>query len=195
MRSTSKGLTVWNNTSDNFDHTQLAANWDLVDAYWIGFDATTQLPKRITTVSTVPTSATAGDLCMLTAPATSGTATLPAWSLLRYDGSQWLPVGDVAIQTTIPSSAFAGQVIVLSNATSEFAKWSVLRFDGTKWDHVGMFGYVDTGTAPNNIKGAQIAGDVYVNTSSRGIVMPDRLTGTLYRVYINNQQLTLEPVF
>jgi hypothetical protein len=190
MRTTAHGLTVWNNTSDNFDHTQLAANWDLIDSYWTGFDTTTQLPNRIATVTTLPVSPTAGQLVM---PIVN-IGSLPAYCMARYDGSQWLPVGIASIQGTLPSSPVAGQIVILSAATSNFSAWSTVRFDGTNWDHVGAFGYVNTGSGALNIKGAQITGDVYVNTSARGLVLVDRITGLKYRLYINNTALTLESV-
>lgn len=194
MRNTAHGLIVWNNTTDNFDHTELAANWDLIDSYWVGFDSVTALPKKITTVSSLPSSPQAGDLCMLTVSVISGGVSLPAWSLLRYDGAQWLPVGDVNVQNALPSSPFSGEIVVLSAATSQFPAWSVVRYDGLNWNHVGIFGYANTGSGAGNIKGAQINGDVYVNTAARGLVLVDRATGLTYRVYINNSTLTLESV-
>lgn len=190
MRSTSKGLTVWNDTTDNFDHTELAANWDLIDSYWVGFDSATQKVKQVSSGSAFPSSPTAGDLFM----PTQNIGNIPAYALARYDGSSWLTVGVITIQSSLPSSPFAGELVVLSSSTTNFAAWSVVRWDGSKWDHVGVFGYVNTGAAANNIKGAQLAGDVYVNTSSRGIVLVDRATGSKYRVYINNAALTLEAV-
>lgn len=190
MRSTSKGLTVWADSLDTFSHSQLAANWDLIDSYWVGFDSTTQKVKQVSGGSTLPVSPTAGDLFM----PTQNIGNIPAYALARYDGSNWLTVGVITIQSSLPASPFTGEVIVLSASTTEFAAWSVVRWDGSKWDHVGIFGYVDTGAGALNIKGAQIAGDVYVNTSSRGIVLVDRATGSKYRVYVNNAALTLEAV-
>ena len=190
MRTTAHGLTVWNNTTDNFDHTQLAANWDLVDSYWVGFDSATQKVKQVSSGTALPVSPTAGDLFMPTV----AIGNLPAYALVRYDGTNWLTVGVITIQSSLPTSPFTGEVVVLSASTTNFNAWSVVRYDGTKWDHVGVFGYVNTGAAANNIKGAQIAGDVYVNTSSRGVVLVDRATGSKYRVYVNNAALTLEAV-
>ena len=190
MRTTAHGLTVWNDTTDNFDHTALAANWDLIDAYWVGFDSTTQKPKQVAGGPTLPVSPSAGDLFMPTA----NIGNLPAYALIRYDGTNWLTVGVITIQGSLPSSPFTGEVVVLSAGTTNFDAWSVVRYDGTKWDHVGIFGYVNTGAGALNIKGAQLGGDVYVNTSSRGVVLVDRATGTKYRVYVNNAALTLEAV-
>jgi hypothetical protein len=113
---------------------------------------------------------------------------------VRYDGSTWLTVGVITIQGSLPSTPYAGEVIVLSAGTTNFNAWDVVRYDGTKWDYVGVFGFVNTGAASNNIKGAQINGDVYVNTSSRGIVMVDRATGSKYRAYINNGAWAFEAV-
>ena len=190
MRTTSRGLTVWNNSSDSFNHTQLAANWDLIDSYWQGIDPTTQLPYRIRTASSLPAGAAAGDLVMLT----TNVGNFPAYSMARYDGSQWLPVGMASVQGTLPGAPTAGQIVILSSATSNFAAWSAVRWDGTKWDHVGIFGYVNTGGAANNIVGAQLAGDVFVTTSARGLVLTDRVTGAHYRLYISNAVVTLEGV-
>lgn len=190
MRTTSKGLTVWNDSTDNFDHTELAANWDLIDSYWVGFDPATQLPKRISGGTTLPSSPSAGDLFMPTVAISN----FPAYALIRYDGSNWLTVGVVTIQGGLPTTPYTGEVVILSAGTTNFDAWSVVRYDGSKWDYVGIFGYVNTGAGATNIKGAQIAGDVFVNTSSRGIVMVDRATGSKYRAYINNGAWAFEAV-
>lgn len=190
MRHTSKGLTVWNNSSDNFDHTQLAANWDLIDSFWAGFDPSTQMPNRISTVAALPSSPVAGQMCMLSV----NVGNLPAYSLIRYDGTQWLAVGAVSIQGSLPASPVSGQIVVLSTATTNFPQWSMVRYNGTTWDHVGIFGYVNTGAGSTNIKGAQINGDVYVNAATRGFVLVDRVTGLKYRLVVNNAALSLEAV-
>jgi len=190
MRHTSKGLTVWNNSSDNFDHTALAANWDLIDSYWAGFDSNTQLPNRISTVTTFPSSPTAGQLVMPTV----NIGNIPAYSLARYDGTQWLQVGDVTIQSTLPATPTSGQIVVLSTATTNFPAWSTVRYDGSAWNYVGVFGYVNTGTGSTHMQGARISGDVYIDTATRGLILVDRVTGAKTRIYLSNGSWGFEAV-
>lgn len=185
-RTTAKGFFVWDLTTDAFNHTQLAANWDLVDAQ---LDVP---PKQVEILATVPTSGNfAGRLVMLSA-AVSG---FPAWTLIRYDGSAWRAVGPLEILPTVPTSGnYAGRVIILSAADSGFDAWSVIRYNGTTWATVGGFSQVNTGAGALNIKGLQTAEDVYWNASARGPVLVDRTDGSKWRIFIQSGKLLHEAV-
>lgn len=189
-RTTSKGLFVWDLTTDSFNHSQLAANWDLVDAYWVGFDSTTKLPKRINTTATFPVGGTAGDLAMLTGTSSG----YQPYTLLKYDGVNWRPTS-IEYAPTVPSLGnFAGRTVILTAANSGFNAYDMIRYDGVAWSTVGGFGNVSTGGGALNISGLQIAGDVYISSGSRGLVLTDRTTANKYRLYIDNGDLRLEKV-
>lgn len=191
-RTTSKGLTVWNLTTDPFDHNQLAANWDLIDSLF------SQSGKAIQTVSTLTPGAggpqtplNAGDLVMTN----STVGGFPAWTLLRYDGSGWESVGPIEVQSSLPvSNLYNGRVVVLSAATTNFSAWTAVRYNGSSWDYLSPFGYVNTGNGAANIQGVQINGDVYLNSGSRGIVLVDRTSTTKYRLYIDKGVVRIEAV-
>lgn len=191
MRTTSKGLQVWDLTTDAYSHTQLAANWDLIDSYLAAFDSTTKLPKQINTSATLPGSPVAGDLCMLTAAA-SGFA---AWTVIRYDGSAWRAVGPMEILSAVPTLGnYAGRIVILSGASGGFAAWSVIRYDGSTWAIVGGFSNISTGGGALNISGLQTAGDVYYNVAARGPILVDRASGTAYRFLITSGKVEIEAV-
>lgn len=185
-RSTSKGLFVFDLGGDNFSHTQAASNLDLIDSYWIGFDSTTKLPKRLHTTTTVPGSGTAGDVVMLSA-ADGG---FSAWTLIRYNGSTWRAIG-YEILPTVPSAGnYAGRIVVLSAADSGFQAWDVIRYDGSLWGIVGGWSQVNAG----GVVGLATTKDIYISDSSFGVVMVDRVSGTKYRLFFRNGTLNQEIV-
>lgn len=186
MATTStKGLTIWDLSTDQFSHTQLANNWTLIDG-WLG------KAQYAETLAAAPTSGNfAGRLVMLNT-ADSG---FPAWSLIRYDGSAWRNAGSIEILPTVPTlSLYAGRVVILSADNGGFLAWDVIIYDGSAWRAVGGFGGVYTGALSTNIDGRQTAKDIYVNDSARGIVLVDRTGGTKRRIYINSGTLTSEVV-
>lgn len=185
-RVTAKGFYVWDLTTDSFSHTQLAANWDLLDSL---LDAAT---KQVTPSATVPVSGNfAGRLIMLTA-ADSGFA---AWTMIRYDGSAWRAVGPFEILPAVPTLGnAAGRIVILSAADSGFAAWSVIRYDGSAWGVVGGFTNVNTGGGGLNIQGLSTSGDVQYSSSARGPVMVDRNSGTKYRLFMLDGKLESEAV-
>lgn len=189
-RTTSKGLFVWDLTTDTFNHTQLAANWDLLDSYLVGFDTTTKLPKRLNTSTTIPGSGTAGDLVMITAT----TGGYQPYTLMKYDGSNYRPVS-YEITPTVPSSGnFAGRLVMLSAADSGFNAWDLVRYDGSTWTIVGGLTSVNTGGGALNIQGLATSKDIFYSSGSRGPVFTDRTSGLKYRVYIDNGALMSEKV-
>src|SRR3954470_13558040 len=108
MRTTPKGLTVWDLTTDPFSHAQLAANWDLIDSL-LG-----SASQSVETLATLPvTNLFAGRLVMLSA-ANGG---FGAWTLVLYNGSAWRPVGYEVLSAVPSSGNFAGRLVLLS-ATS-----------------------------------------------------------------------------
>ena len=192
MITTTRGLTIWDLEADPWDHNQLKANWELVESYWTGFDATTKLPKRIHTTATIPGSAVANDVVMLTADVAN---TYKANTLIRYDGSAWRPVNHLEIHSSVPTAGlFAGRVVILSAAASGFDAWNIIRYDGSTWELVGGWKGINNGAGATNIKGLQIALDSYISDSARGFVIKDRATGSNYRLFISNGNLQHEVV-
>src|SRR6476646_351341 len=129
MRTTPHlGLTVWDNNNDTFDSSQLAANWDAIDA-----DYTRTRPANmvqvVTTLASVP-SPVEGTLAYLSA-ADSGYA---AGTLMRRTAGAWRPVPGVEIFGAVPSSGnFAGRVVLLNTAAGGFAQWSLIQYTGSAW--------------------------------------------------------------
>lgn len=186
MRTTSKGLTVWDLATDSFSYSQLAANWDLVDSL-LGASS-----KSVESMATVPTTGNfRGRLVYLTA-ADSG---FQSDTIIRYDGSAWRAVGPIEVHPTVPSASnHAGRLVILSAATGGFDQWSVIKYNGTTWELVGGWANANTGGGAGNIQGLQTNKDIYITDSGRGLVQIDRATGTKYRIYINNGTLETEVV-
>lgn len=186
-RITSRGLYVWDLTNDSFNHTQLAANWDTVDLYLQGFDTTTKLPKRINTSTTVPVAGmVAGDLVMLTATVSG----YMAYTVLRYDGTNWRPVGYEIVPTVPTQGNFAGRVVILSTANGGFNAYDMIRFDGTAWAIVGGLTTVTVGGSA----GLSISGDLVFTSGVKGVVFLDRTNGHQYRLYTDGGLLYTEQV-
>lgn len=186
MRTTSRGLVVWDLPTDAFSHSQLAANWDLVDSI-VATPA-----SSIETVASLPATGNfAGRIVMLSA-ANGG---YPAWTMVRYDGSNWRPVNQMEIQATVPATGnFAGRVVILSAANGGFDAWSIIRYDGSTWQLVGGWNSVNTGAGALNMAGLQTTGDVYISSSTRGFILKDRATGQTYRLYFTNGNFAYETV-
>jgi hypothetical protein len=189
-RTTSKGLYVWDLTTDSFNHVQLAANWDLVNSYWVGFDSTTKLPRRIHTTTTFPTGGTAGDICMLTATDNG----YQPYTILKYDGSFWRPIGFERVPSVPTAGNFAGRVVMLTAADGSFNAYDLIRFDGSTWAIVGGFYTTSTGSGALNISGMSTNGDIFFTNGNRGVVFTDRTSGLTYRLYIDSGDLRLEKV-
>lgn len=185
-RVTPKGFYVWDLTTDSFSHSQLAANWDLADSL---LDTA---PDQLETSAIVPISGNfAGRVVMLTA-AVGGFA---AWTIIRYDGSQWRAVGPFEVLPAVPTLGnYAGRIVILSASSGGFDAWSVIRYDGTGWAVVGGFSNINTGGGANNIVGLQLANDIAFASSGRGPVLIDRNTATRYRLYVQDGKLLHEVV-
>jgi hypothetical protein len=199
--STNVGLEIWDGLSDQFNHTLLAQNLQDIDSMFVGFDVShsgggsvtgTKLPKRLRTSATVPGSGVQGDLVFLTAAVAN---TYPANIILRYDGSAWRPIMGLEIHSALPTSGnFAGRVIVLSAAAGSFDAWSIVRYDGSAWGLVGGWSAINTGAGSLNIQGLVQTGDVFINNVNRGFILKDRVTGTNYRLFFTNGNLSFEAV-
>lgn len=184
-RSTSKGLYVFDLTTDQYNHTQVAANWDLIDSL-LGAAATS-----VQTLAAVPSTGNfAGRLVMLSAT-DSG---FPAWALIRYDGSAWRTVGYEILPAVPTLGNFSGRVVMLSAANSGFNAWDMIRYDGSAWDRIGGWASVNTGSGALNIKGLTTALDTYISDSARGFVLKDRTSGNTFRLVLNNGVLGYEQV-
>lgn len=178
---TPKGFYVWNLTTDPFSHTQLAANWNLLDAL---LDAA---PQEVDMSATLPGAPFAGQVVMLTA-ATGGFA---AWTIVRYDGANWRAVGPFEVLPALPTlNNVAGRVVVLSAASGGFDAWSMVLWNGTTWGVIGGFSQINTG----GLSGLQLSGDIFFNNANRGPVLLDRADGTKWRLLISNGKLLHEKV-
>ena len=195
MRTTAKGLIVWNLEDDDFDHDELAANWDKIDALLDTLDSeVTPGPKRIQTLPSLPTTDLfVGRLVYLSA-ADSG---FQANTLMQYDGSRWQPVGTPEITPTVPTVGnFAGRVIMLSADDSGFDAWTMLRYDGSDWGGIGVanISAYSSGAGSTHINGVSTSGDLYFADSNQGIVIVDRTTGVKRRLYFDSGNLGFEVV-
>jgi hypothetical protein len=189
-RTTTKGLYVWDLSTDAFNHVQLAANWDLVESYWVGFDSGTKLPKRINTSATVPVGGTAGDVVMLTAT----TGGYDAYTIMRYDGTNWRPVGLERLASVPVAGNFAGRVVMLTTANGGFNAYDLIKYDGSGWSIVGGFGASNTGGGSGNIVGPATPDDIHFTNGGRGPVLTDRTTGLFWRLYISGANIHVERV-
>jgi hypothetical protein len=144
------GLTVWSDPNDQFSTTQLAQNWDKLDADYIrGRPA-----NSAELLSAVPVSGNFdGRLVYLTA-ADSGFA---AKSLIRYNGSSWAVVGYETLSALPTSSNFAGRLVLLSASASGFPAWTLVRYDGSTWAQA--------------VKGVDIAASVPLTNNYAGRVV------------------------
>lgn len=160
MRTTPHlGLTVWDSNNDTFDSTQLAANWDAIDA-----DYTRTRPANevqvVTTLASVP-SPGEGTLAYLSA-ADSGFA---AGTIVRYTSSAWYPVAGVEKLSTVPVSGnFAGRLVLLSSASGSFSQWSLIRYDGSIWA-LANYTYEILSTVPSS---GNFAGRLVLLTTTNG---------------------------
>lgn len=132
-RETSKlGLNVWDLRTDKWKHSELAENWDTIDAeIWTGLN-------QIEILSAVPTTGNfAGRLVMLSATDQD----FPAWGVVRYDGSNWRMVGTIEIQAFLPSTNnYAGRLIMLSQPYGGADAWSLHVYNGSAWVEMSRIG-------------------------------------------------------
>ena len=157
MRTTPNlGLTVWDSNNDGFSSSQLAANWDAIDADYTRTRPANKV-QTVATLASVPSPAE-GTLAYLTA-ADSGFA---AGTLMRYTAATWKPVPGVELFTAVPTSGnFAGRIVLLSAAASGFSQWSLIRYDGSAWALLNH-----TYTLSATIPGSPSAGDLVMLTAA-----------------------------
>lgn len=195
MRTTAKGLIVWNLEDDPFDHDELAANWDKIDALLDTLDSEiTPGPKRIQTLSALPTTDLFVGRLVYLSSASDG---FQANVLIQYDGSRWQPVGTPEIVPVVPTVGnFAGRVIMLSASDSGFDAWTMLRYDGSDWAGVGAVNLnaYSSGGGATNINGVKTDGDIYIEDSNKGFVIIDRTSGVKRRLYFDQGNLGFEVV-
>jgi hypothetical protein len=195
MRTTSKlGLKVWNDPNDQFNPSDLAFNWDAIDAF---ANTPQTIASSVDKGTTLPTGLVAGDagrIFFLTAPA-SGYA---ANSVMEWTGSAWNVVGPRETQSALPVSGnYPGRSIVLSAAASGFAAWSVMVYDGTIWQKVGGVESSATVPASGNFAGRTVIltaadsgfeafslitynGSAWSRTEKRGVEVGAALPGAPY---------------
>jgi hypothetical protein len=196
-RTTTHGFFVWDLGADPFNHSQLAANWDLAETLFTRGPQNIQLINTLTPGGSGPrTPLAAGDVAMTSTTVSS----FRAQTLIRYDGSAWRAVAGVEVMPDLPTSEnFIGRCILLTaNASlgTYLAGDLVRNNDGgnvlASWDLVGA---MDRVTGVSGVDGFSTGGkDIYFSNSARGPVMIDRTTGTLYRLYFNNGDLISEVV-
>lgn len=133
MRASSPNSTVpyvWDQNSDVFDHTQLAANFDALDVA-IALPRTT---NQVTQTATLPVGLNAttdrGKIYFLTATDQG----FPAGTIARWTGSAWQDIRGVELQATLPTlNLFDGRTILLTAAASGFAAWTLVRYQTGSW--------------------------------------------------------------
>jgi len=185
MQTTAKGLVIWDLPTDLYSHSQLGANFQLIDSL---LDTP---PKQVQILAAVPTTGNfAGRLVMLSATDSGFTA----WTLIRYDGSNWRPLNYEILAALPTANLFAGRLVMLSQASGGFSAWDLVRYNGTSWSLIGGWTSINTGAGPGNIVGLQQGGDIYITSGARGLVLIDRVSGTKYRLYISNGDLEYEVV-
>lgn len=198
-RTTTHGFYVWDLGADQFNHTQLAANWDLAETLFSRGAQGVQLINTLTPGGSGPrTPLASGDLAMTTTTVGS----FRSQTLIRYDGSSWRAVAGVEVMPDLPTSEnFIGRCILLTSDASlgKFKAFDlVVNKDAgnvlASWDLVGPTDRIDNGSGATNIRGTQTDGDHYFNQSGRGPVLIDRTTGTKFRLYFNNGDLYSEVV-
>lgn len=196
MRQTPKGLYVWDQTTDSFNHNQLAANWDLVDTL-LG-----QAGQQLENGPTVPTTDLFNGRMFFLTAADDGfqPMTLLVYSTSWTNGpaTGWRNIG-YEVHPSLPTDGnYPGRLIMLSAIVNSggynFGAWEMVRFDGTNWASVAGFSAINNGAGATNIKGLQTAGDVFINVGARGFVLTDRTTGLKWRLYFNNGALHQEQV-
>lgn len=137
MRTTANlGLTVWNLNSDTFDPSQLAANWDTIDAKFSSSAVSNTPIRYLEGLSSIVASGTEGRIGITTA-ATGGFA---KDTVIRYSGTSWRTVGPTEIVSTLPTSNnWAGRTVILSAAVGGFNAWDmVVNTDGANtWAEIG----------------------------------------------------------
>ena len=215
MRTTDNlGLIVWDLSSDLFDHDELAFNWDTIDAALAAMSDLNNIgPDRIQIFSSIPSSGNfPGRLVMLSA----NTGGFMAWTLIRYDGSNWRTVGPFEIMPSLPTqNNWNGRTIMLSSEVTgippapQFPAWSMVRYDGSAWALIGGTTVInnyyttdpnpspdptDDDDDPTKIKGQNTHGDVLFSNRGRGMVLIDRTSGLYYRVFVDKGGLLMEKV-
>jgi hypothetical protein len=149
-------LTVWDDNNDEFNPTELADNWDKVDAA-LDTSASFYPADRVEIRATIPvTNLFEGRLIFLTA-AIGG---FPAHTMLCYTGTVWKNVGPFEVfTTTLPSAGnFVGRAVVLISGGN---KHLLINSDGADaWVQVGG---IPSGTS---LPVSPTAGDVYLLTAA-----------------------------
>lgn len=151
-------LTVWDNNSDEFNPTELADNWDKIDAA----NAVVEDSVQIEIVSTVPSVDNfAGRTVYLTA-ADSGFA---AKRLLGHNGTAWRDLGTPEEFASLPTVGnYHGRLVMLTSASGGFAADSlVVNINGAStWKKIGGIPFGST------LPVAPSAGDTFLLTAAAG---------------------------
>lgn len=154
-------LIVWDSNNDEFNPTQLADNWDKVDA---AFDTTQSFypADRVEIRNDLPvTNLFEGRLVFLTA-AVGG---FQAESMVVYNGTAWRTIGPFEKFSALPTLGnFIGRIVVLTGASGGFAANDVVvNINGANsWTKVG--GIAAGATLPTSPS----SGQVFLLTSADG---------------------------
>ena len=195
-QTTTHGLKVWNLSTDAYNHNDLVTNWNLVETLFGSSGKSLQSINNLTAGSAngPQTPLAAGDVAITTTTVEN----FPPYTLILYNGTDWVTVGHVEVSATLPTlHLYDGRFVLLTASVSNFQAYSLVRYksSGATWDYVGPFqlGFTGTGSM-SNVNGAQINGDVYVTSGNRGLILTDRTTSTKFRVYMDNSILKFETV-
>ena len=165
MRASSPNSTVpyvWDQNSDVFDHTQLAANWDALDVA----AAAPRTSNAVTQTATLPVglnnTTDRGKIYFLTATDQG----FPVGTIARWTGSAWQDIKGIELQSTLPVlNLFDGRTVLLTGAASGFAAWTLVRYQSGSWYVVNQGIEILAGSFP--IAGS-FAGRVVVLSSAGG---------------------------
>jgi hypothetical protein len=154
-------LTVWDSNSDEFNPTELADNWDKLDA---ALDTSGSFfpADQVEIRSDLPvTGLFDGRLVYLTATASG----FPAKTMVVYNGTIWKTVGPIEEFTSIPGAGnYVGRLIVLLSPDGGFSARDLLvNADGAdSWTKVGGI------ARGNSLPSSPSSGDVFLLTGPAG---------------------------
>jgi hypothetical protein len=194
------GLTVWDSPSDAFNSTELADNFDAIDA-----DATRVRPTNSAEVlATLPGVGNFNGRLVYLSAADGGFA---AGTLVRFQGSTWGAVGPIEALAAVPTSGnYPGRVVLLTAISGTFAAWSLITYNGTSWAPVNQtYELLASVPVTNNFAGRLVLltassggfesyslivydGSAYHRVDKRGIEVGATLPGSPYagQVFIPN---------
>lgn len=124
---------VWDANNDVFDHVQLAANWDAIDAAL----AQARNTNKIDNDAALPSGLVAGDRGRI-AYLTNDSGGFTAGTVVLWNGAAFRALGPFEVHPTAPSSGnYAGRIVLISGSGDpNFPQWTTIRYDGAAWARI-----------------------------------------------------------